>query len=234
MKLLLTLALFVSASFSLGFPAYYYEMTDAKMQKKEFIKILKPLIEKANEVVMYERTFIENFFSNALSNGFREFSKEDIKTLVKISKKYKIKNLFQQKEYLKRVDIVPVSLGLTQGAIESGWGKSRFVREANNIFGHWTWGEHGLVPDEREEGKNHKIRIFSSLQASVNAYILNLNRNYAYSSFRELRYKLKKNGKTFSGKEAATTMINYSELKETYIKMLQRMMKNNNLLRYDK
>ncbi len=234
MKLLLTLALFVSASFSLGFPAYYYEMTDAKMQKKEFIKILKPLIEKANEVVMYERTFIENFFSNALSNGFREFSKEDIENLIKISKKYKIKNLFQQKEYLKRVDIVPVSLGLTQGAIESGWGKSRFVREANNIFGHWTWGEHGLVPDEREEGKNHKIRIFSSLQASVNAYILNLNRNYAYSSFRELRYKLKKNGKTFSGKEAATTMINYSELKEAYIKMLQRMMKNNNLLRYDK
>jgi len=34
--------------------------------------------------------------------------------------------------------------------------------------------------------------------------------------------------------EAAKTMINYSELKEEYIKMIREMIEQNNLLIYDK
>ncbi len=89
-------------------------------------------------------------------------------------------------------------LALVQGAIESGWGKSRFVREANNIFGHWTWGEVGLIPLGREEGKTHKIRIFRTMQSSVDAYILNLNRHYAYKSFRKARLKKREEGKSIN------------------------------------
>jgi Bax protein len=234
MKIYFILVIFVSISFGTGFPPSYYEIKDTKVQKREFIRILKPLVEKANEVIEYERNFITSFFDRALIEGFREFKEEELASLIAIAKKYRIKKLFNRDEYVKRVDVVPLSLALSQGAIESGWGKSRFVKEANNIFGHWTWGEYGLIPESRDEDKTHKIRIFQSLQASVNAYVLNLNRNYAYKSFRELRYSLKSQGKYFTGIEAASTMKNYSELRGTYIKMLQRMMKNNKLLKYDR
>ncbi|NOQ67512.1 MAG: hypothetical protein GQ556_09920, partial [Desulfobacterales bacterium] len=40
---------------------------------------------------------------------------------------------------LERVDAVPTSIILAQGALESSWGSSRFTREGNSIFGMWTW-----------------------------------------------------------------------------------------------
>ena len=78
------------------------------------------------------------------------------------------------------------------------------------------------------------IRIFGSLQKSVNAYMLNLNTNDAYIVFREKRLQARNSGKNFGGMEASKTMVNYSELKEEYIKMLREMIEQNNLLIYDK
>jgi len=218
--------------FGMGFPTSYYEMS-GKSQKREFINILKPLIDKSNEKTMQERVFIENFFNQALSSAFRSLNPDDLKRLLSISKRYRVKNLFDRDMYLKRVDSVPVSLALVQGAIESGWGKSRFVREANNIFGHWTWGEVGLIPTGRKEGKTHKIRIFNTMQKSVDAYILNLNRHYAYKSFRDVRLQKREEGRLLTGYEAADTMINYSEIREKYVDMLHKMMKEHHLLYYD-
>ena len=231
-KILIGIIFSVTFVFGAGFPSSYYKLR-GKAQKREFINILKPLIEKSNAKVMQERVFVETFFNQALASSFRFLKPYDLKRLLKISRKYRVKNLYDRDAYLKKIDIVPVPLALTQGAIESGWGKSRFVREANNIFGHWTWGEVGLIPLGREEGKTHKIRIFYSLQSSVNAYILNLNRHNAYKSFREARFKKRKEGKAITGYEAADTMLKYSQLGEKYIKMLHKMMKEHRLLYYD-
>ena len=218
--------------FGTGFPSSYYKL-HGKVQKREFINILKPLIDVSNRKIMKERIFIENFFNKALNNSFRSLNPNDLKRLLRISKQYRVKNIFDRDTYLKRVDIVPVPLALAQGAIESGWGKSRFVREANNVFGHWTWGEVGIIPLGREEGKTHKIKIFNTLQSSVDAYILNLNRHYAYKNFRKVRLKKREEGQTLTGYDAAKTMINYSELREKYVDMLQKMMKEHHLLYYD-
>jgi Bax protein len=49
---------------------------------------------------------------------------------------------------------------------------------------------------------------------------------------REKREKQKK--KSFSGMEAATTMINYSQLGKEYIRLLQDIIKRNKLFYYDK
>ena len=218
--------------FGYGFPSEYYEL-NGKAQKREFINILKPLIDKSNEKTMQERAFVENFFAQAIQNAFRSMNPSDLKELLRISKKYRVKSIFDRDAYLEKVDGIPVPLALVQGAIESGWGKSRFVREANNVFGHWTWGDVGLIPTGREEGKTHRIRIFSSMQKSVDAYILNLNRHYAYKGFRDVRLQKREDGKLITGYEAADTMINYSELREKYVDMLHKMMKEHHLLYYD-
>ncbi|MDD3462068.1 MAG: glucosaminidase domain-containing protein [Sulfurospirillaceae bacterium] len=216
-----------------GFPASYYKIEDIEKQKEEFIKIIKPFVEKNNENIRAERAFVVDFFSKALADAFRGLSYKELGRLIALREKYGIRNLFDKDEFLKKIDEIPVSLALAQSAIESGWGKSRFAREANNLFGHWTFTGKGIIPEEREEGKTHMLRIFSSLQNSVNAYMLNLNKHASYEEFRAERLRARVNNENFGGKQAALTMENYSELRQEYVKKIQKVLSQNNLLYFD-
>ncbi|MFK5881769.1 MAG: glucosaminidase domain-containing protein [Sulfurospirillum sp.] len=224
---------FTINSFGAGFPYYYYDIKNTHRQKKAFINILLPMIKRANKNIEKERDFIKYFFENAGKNSFRELDEISLAKLIHLFKKYKIKNLFDKDEYLRKIDAVPASLAIAQAAVESAWGKSRFVLEANNIFGHWTYSGKGLVPIDRAEGKTHTLRIFKTLQASVNAYVLNLNSNAAYKMFRKLRENAHKNKMIFNGLMASKAMINYSQRKEKYVKLLDAIITSNNLLYYD-
>ncbi len=216
-----------------GLPSWYYKIKSVSLQKQKFVEIMLPLIKKANEKTLKEREFVLNFFDKLEREGFGSINQNELKKLAKLSKKYKIKNLFDKYEYLLKIDKVPESLALTQAAIESAWGKSRFARYANNIFGQWTYGKKGLVPEKREEGKTHKIKIFNSLQASVDAYVANLNRNRAYKDFRIQRYQARVLNEMYSGIDAAKTMKKYSELRSKYVKMVSNFIINNKFLKYD-
>ena len=70
-------------------------------------------------------------------------SRVNLERLIKLAKKYRIKQMYNEHEYLEKIDVIPVSLVLAQSAVESAWGSSRFAREGNNIFGEWTWGKRG-------------------------------------------------------------------------------------------
>lgn len=216
-----------------GFPREYYAISDSKEQRQAFGNILNPMISKTNRLILEERDFIIRFFKIHLLGLFRNIPTQELQYLSKLREKYRIETLYDRKSYLRRIDTIPVSLTLAQAAIESGWGKSRFVKEANNIFGHWTWGKKGIIPEGREDGKTHRIRIFDSLQNSVDEYALNLNRHYAYRNFREAREKAREKNIVFSGMKAAETMLYYSELREKYVKMLQKVMKDSKFFSYD-
>ncbi len=234
-KLLFIVALFFSQAllYGAGLPSAYYQMDDNTKQKEEFIRYMKVLVDKSNEEIRKDREFITGFFTKAVPDAFRGLNQQNVGYLIALRNKYGVENLFDRDEYYKRIDVVPVSLAIAQAALESGWGKSRFAREANNLFGHWTYSGVGLMPQNRLPGKTHMIRIFSSLQKSVNGYMLNLNTNIAYEDFRNRRLKARNEGKNYTGMEAAKTMIHYSELKGEYIKMVQEMIEQNNLAIYD-
>jgi len=232
-KILVIFLLFSSLIFAGGLPSWYYKIKSVPLQKKKFVEIMLPLIKKANEKTLKERKFVVNFFNKLEKNGFDTIKKEDLKRLAKLSKKYKIKNLFDKYEYLLKIDKVPESLALTQAAIESAWGKSRFAKYANNIFGQWTYKTKGLIPEHRAEGKTHKVKIFPSLQASVDAYVVNLNRNRAYKEFRFQRYQARLLNEMYNGLDAAKTLKRYSELRDKYIKMISHFMRKNGFLKYD-
>ena len=234
-KLLFIVALFFSQAllYGAGLPSAYYQMDNNTKQKEEFIRYMKVLVDKSNEEIRKDREFITGFFTKAVPDAFRGLNQQNVGYLIALRNKYGVENLFDRDEYYKRIDVVPVSLAIAQAALESGWGKSRFAREANNLFGHWTYSGVGLMPQNRLPGKTHMIRIFSSLQKSVNGYMLNLNTNIAYEDFRNRRLKARNEGKNYTGMEAAKTMIHYSELKGEYIKMVQEMIEQNNLAIYD-
>jgi len=214
-----------------AFPDWYYKLRDVKQQKKAFVEIMLPLIQAENNKIKNLRQRIINTFNNP----FFLLNPDKIAFLARVAKEYKIKNILDKDEFLKKINTVPPSLALTQAAIESGWGKSRFVKEANNLFGHWEYSNRGLAPKSRYDHIkiDYSIKIFPSLEASIAAYMKNLNRNPAYKKFRDLREKYTEENKTFTGLAAADTMINYSQKKEEYVKLLKKMIKSNGWSVYD-
>jgi Bax protein len=130
-------------------------------------------------------------------------------------------------ELLKRIKILPISLVLSQTAIESAWGTSRFCVEANNLFGVWSFNNKGLIPKRRKRGMKHRIAVYNSLLDSVRDYMLKINTLRAYRKLRNIREY------TMNSIYLTKGLIHYSERKEAYIKDLQKMINKNRLKKYD-
>lgn len=231
---LFILLLSLSASYAVesGFGKDYYKIRDPKVKKTAFVNTLLPKIENTQKQILSDRAFIKKFFHKYLFT-YSLKGRTDLVRLIKISKKYRIKQMYNESEYLQKVDIVPISLVLAQAAVESAWAESRFAREGNNLFGEWTWGKKGMVPGNRDKDAKHKLRIFDTLEESIARYMLNLNRHRSYKEFRRLRAEYRKNGKRFTGLIAANTMTNYSQMREKYNRLLIKVIKGNGFMGYE-
>ncbi|MAD40801.1 MAG: mannosyl-glycoprotein endo-beta-N-acetylglucosamidase [Arcobacter sp.] len=225
--------IFATNLFAKGMPEEFYQIKNIKETKSYFFKYLYKMIKNENNKILEERTFVKTMLNSNLLNI--NANSEEFLRLLKLKKKYRIKKLFDLTSYMKKIDIIPPSMSLAQAAVESGWGKSRFIKEANNIFGHWTYNsEIGMIPEQRKDEDKHFIRIFKTLQASISAYMLNLNRNKAYKSFHKERYKMRIANKELSGLALSQTMLNYSGIGEEYLSILKIVIKKNKLETYDK
>lgn len=213
-----------------SFSKNYYKLHVTK-QKEYFLNFFKKEIEFENRSILKERAFIESLNRNKnLDKKSKEYKK-----LKELQTKYKVQKIYNYDRYLERIDIIPPSLALAQAATESGWGKSRFFREANNIFGHWTYNPKiGMLPKRRQEGKKHFIRIFPNLQASISAYMRNLNRTAAYYEFRLKRKQMRTANEYIDGMKLSATMSKYSGIGHDYIKILKSIIRKNKLVEFDK
>lgn len=223
---------FISLLFASGFGKSYYDL-DMEQKRQVFFKKMNEMFDKSFENIEQERAFVDAFFKKEVKGGFRTSNQKNLEKLIELKDKYRIKNLFDFSEYEKKIAPIPKSMGIAQALVESATGTSRFAREANNLFGEWTWGDKGLVPNKRKPNKKHKVKIFDSLQDSVDSYVLNLNRNFAYADFREARYKDMKEGKQIKGFKAIKSLHAYSELRGDYIELITKIMTKYNLEKYD-
>lgn len=133
-------------------------------------------------------------------------------------------------ELLHRVDEVPVSLALAQAAVESGWSTSRFADQGNALFGQWTWGDDGITPEaQRDQLGDYKIKAFATPEASIAAYMHNLNTHPSYADFRRERARARAAGELPTGHALAATLVSYSELGEEYVATLRSVIRVNRL-----
>ena len=84
---------------------------------------------------------------------------------------------------------IPKELVIAQAAIETGWGKSRFANEGNNLFGIRTWNqdEKHLLPIPWTKWSGWGLKVFETKCDSVADYIRIINEVPAYAEFREMR-----------------------------------------------
>ena len=185
-------------------------------RKKKFVEIMLPLIIRANQEVLREREFVIS-----VSNR-KKLTPEEKKRLEELFKKYKVSSV---REFLRRVDTVPVSLILAQAAVESGWGTSRFFTEANNAFGMYA------IKDKtkciKAKGSDVCLKVYDDLYQSVKDYIYNINVSWAYEEFRKAR---ERGADVYTLVEA---LEKYSTLRNEYVRLIKNVIKKNDLTRFD-
>lgn len=211
----------------------FSKISDVKQKKETFFSTLYPIIELENQHVLKVRRTILTLQDQPID----DLNQAQIRWLSGIAKYYKLANEDINAEMfsvlLARVDYIPPSLALTQAAIESGWGSSRFSKQGNNLFGQWCFSQGcGLVPLSRDTGKGHEVAKFASINQAVRAYIRNLNTHYSYAKLREKRAMLRENGQKISGASLAKTLHKYSEEGGRYVTKVTRFIEQNKLQRF--
>jgi Bax protein len=201
-------------------------------RKLVFFKTILPLVLETNKYILRDRKRLLRIKSEIIELG--KASVVDRLWLAALSDSYNV-NPDNVSEILRRVDIIPPSIALAQAAEESGWGTSRFVLEGNALFGQYTFDtEYSLVPMDREKGKEHSIRAFSSLLDAVRSYAHNLNTHNAYKKFRRVRQDLRRKGHEITGNRLVGTLTSYSERGGKYVLTIRSIMNLNRLEKLDK
>jgi len=202
------------------------KIENTKKRKDLFIQIILPLVINENNNIKLDRINLFNILNKSKN------TKTEQEWLNVKFKQYGVVN--KDLSTLKiRMDEVPVSMAIAQAAKETGWGTSRFAQEGNALFGQWTWSGEGIKPANAEDDSTHKVMRFKILQASVKAYQRNLNTHSSYKDFRSARAELRDEGKKLDSMILTEYLDKYAETGKEYVKILQQIIRQNDLTDFD-
>ena len=112
---------------------------------------------------------------------------------------------------------VPKELIIAQAAIETGWGKSRFANEGNNLFGIRTFNkdDEWLLPITWDQNKwiGWGVKVYQNKCDSVKDYVRIINEVWAYEGLREVRdnggsvYEMADHLTLYASKPTYTTLV---------------------------
>jgi Bax protein len=132
-------------------------------------------------------------------------------------------------DLVRRIGTLPNSIILAQAAVESGWGKSRFFLEANNLFGVWSFNadEPRIAAGVSRRDRTVYIRAYGNISESILHYFVVLGSANAYADLREARLT------ETSPFALLKHLENYSERRSAYTELLKEMILQNSFTRYD-
>ena len=207
-------------------------------RKRLFIRSVLPLVLRVNREIAIVRTRASALIAR-LDDG-EILGPVDKTWLLDVARRYGVvseeaafKKLHEaldpraRRALLLRIDGVPAALALAQAIVESGWGRSRFARDGNALFGQWTWDKsQGIAPADAPDA-DHAVRKFKSLSGSVRGYMHNLNTHPSYADFRRAR------ARGASPLALAEMLTAYSERGQVYVDELLTVIDQNDLLDFE-
>lgn len=210
----------------------FNEYSDTRDKKQAFFQFLAPLVQAENAIIEEQRIDLLAIYERWQQQP-TQLSDDDREFLQQLAAQYRAPFDVRPESQmfallLRRVDVVPETLVLVQAANESGWGTSRFARDGLNFFGQWCFSDGcGLVPEDRPEGMSHEVRRFQSVNASIRAYLRNINTHPAYVELRLLREQRRAEGLDIRALDLTPGLLAYSERGEAYIEELNAMIRVN-------
>jgi len=203
---------------------------DIKQKKTAFFNFMRGIVKTENKRVLERRNKLGSLRNKP------SLTVTEKQWLLNTAKKYNvefsdIKSRKTWQNLMSRVDIVPIELTMAQAANESSWGTSRFARKGRNFFGQWCFRKGcGLVPSRRNKGARHEVAVFKTVNASVAAYIHNLNTGRVYAGLRKIRQQLRAKNKQPEAIAMAGGLIKYSTRRMAYVKEIRAMIRYNRKL----
>lgn len=186
------------------------------VKKKRFINMMVPALNEVYDELKQQFLEVQNYIDENKQT-------EKIKSLKEF---YKVET---NQELLYALKPHPKSIALAQGAMESAWGQSRFFKEANNIFGVWSFNknEPRIAASGKRGSKTIWLKKYASVKESIKDYYITLSRSSAFKEFRKVNYE---NPDPFL---LVTKLDRYSEKKAAYGRELAAMIKYNKFTKYD-
>ena len=170
-------------------PVDYDLIEQQKYRNELFIRILTPLAIKINEEISNERHVLLRLERSYQRN--KSLTAEETELLENLAKKYdyfvrspeaetRISNMLSHLK--QRINIIPPSIFVAIAAMETNWGTSRLVKQANSLYKEKVWySDEGIEPLENKDD-GYKFKIFDSLIDSMRSFALTFNSNIAYES----------------------------------------------------
>lgn len=190
----------------------------SKTKKQRFYALIVPAVQKVHSDLMKQYAIVKKDLKR---------NKNSIK-LILLKQTYGVQS---NEELLRALKPHPPSIVIAQAAMESAWATSRFFQKAKNVFGVWSVKKNepriaALV--KRGNNKTIWLRKFETVEESIKEYYKLIGKAKAYSTFRKVRYN------SDDVYEMIKHLDKYSELGKQYTVELAKMIKYNNLQRYDK
>ncbi|TAH35307.1 MAG: hypothetical protein EYC62_04585 [Alphaproteobacteria bacterium] len=223
----------VPAIFLTRLPTDLHEIETAQDKKDLFIRSVLPLVLLANDHIIESRKKLIAAWNKQRSGT--ALTADELEFIANLSEEYNVPDQDMAKLAM-RVDVIPPSLAIAQAAEESGWGTSRFTRHGNALFGQQVYGKQsgGILPLQRETGRQHLVRSFDNLFGTVLSYTQNLNTHPAYENFRRMRAGFRYNRQYMDSNRLIETMNRYSERGEKYVQTIKRIIDANDLQSLDR
>lgn len=196
-------------------------------------KVSIPEISVQEKKAQFKATIIPaiNEVYSDLMQQYQEVSEsvqagDDIDKFAALKKRYKAAN---NDELLMALKPHPQSIAIAQAAMESSWATSRFFKEANNVFGVWSYNknEARIAAGTKRGEQTIWVKKYSSVEASVRDYYRTLARGDAYKEFRALKME------TNDPYELVKKLEFYSERREEYTNELSTIIRYNEFDTYD-
>lgn len=175
-----------------------------------FKSVFLPFIIRSDLKILATRHRIEDILKK------KEPTKNDKEFLSKVMKTY---GASDYSELLRRVDIIPLSLALSQAAIESSFGANPMAKKADVFYGQKNFSGNDIITGPK--GANYSA--FANPEQSVEAYMLNLNTNPAYAEFRNARAKYRDEGRELRGQLLALYLQKYSTRGRSYVHQINQV-----------
>lgn len=216
----------------------FASIRDVELRKQLFFDFLQPYVDAQNDKVRAQRRRLLGILER-IEQGL-PLERRDRVFLLELGREYEAEaEDYRDPAYLglllRRVDVIPPSLVLAQAAKESGWGSSRFAREAYNFFGQWCYEAGcGLVPSRRRASASHEVKAFGSIEEAVTAYFMNLNTFPSYLDLRLIREELREQQQPIDGLALTEGLYSYSERGRAYVRELQSLIRFNELQQLDR
>ncbi len=197
-------------------PAIKAPVISVQEKKANFRATIIPAVNKVYADLMEQYLDIDEAIKSASNNNF-----------IKLQQQYRATN---NEELLLALKPHPQSIAIAQAALESSWATSRFFREANNVFGVWSFNadEPRIAAGKKRGNKTIWIKKYASIEDSVRDYYRTLARGRAFQEFRQLKME------TNDPFELVKKLDRYSELGAKYGEELTAIIKFNKFDDYDK